>query len=219
MTSNKLSVIIPTMWKPYFIIETLVSLQKCDYVDEILVISNASGFVAPMPKLSKLTIIETGINHYVNPSWNVGYLLAKNDKLMFLNDDLSFDFSTYLPIISKHIIPANGMIGLHETCYKKEPDKFDILAMNKLTYGYACVFFIHKNRYSLIPNDMKIYHGDTWLFNKTKRQNFGLTGIKLDGIMSLTSNEKEFKSIEQRDINLWNTIYMKLSENNNENIS
>ena len=71
--------------------------------------------------------------------------------------------------------------------------------------GFGCCMFVHKENYSTIPNDMKIWGGDDWLFvnclNKIKN-NYKLVGFKIEGEMSVTCNQSEFNPIKENDLKL-----------------
>ena len=82
---KSLSVIIPTVQvKPKILNKLLAVLDKDDVVDEILLINNAQKEFIPIINIKKLKIYNQDKNLYVNPSWNYGIKLIKNDYFYFV---------------------------------------------------------------------------------------------------------------------------------------
>ena len=75
---DKYTVIIPTLWKSDRTKQLLSDLNACEYVDEIIVINNQLTDVLDA-KVEKVRHISFGKNIYVNPAWNKGIELAKNE--------------------------------------------------------------------------------------------------------------------------------------------
>lgn len=168
------SVIIPTMWRfPTFesFIHTLI---HCDLVGEIIVISNDNikkpiNFEAT--NSTKLIVIDLDSNIGVNPAWNTGIEIAKYDNICLMNDDIIFDigvFEKVLPYLKK---ASTGVVGISPGVKEfNQPPFIDgniqIKAWNnEHTYGFGCLMFINKKNYIPIPEGLKIYFGDDFLFN------------------------------------------------------
>jgi len=212
-----ISVIIPTILKIDRIYQTLKELSECEEVGEIILIDNTSNNI-PV-NLPKLKYICEGKNTYINPAWNKGAELATFDKLCFMNDDIWFDWS-YLKKISPFITEDIGMIGMGPDCYTEDagefvvspvkpyPDPNPMFIESKIyrTDGYGCCFFIHKNNWDKIPNDMKLWCGDDWIFYRMKKINYSISGIKCDGYISATLDSEnlknEFNPIKENDIRI-----------------
>lgn len=197
-----ISVIIPTLLKVDRLETTLNELSSCDFVGEIIVINNTIH--EKLYNIPKVKEIFLGKNIYVNPSWNLGYNLSSFDKLCFLNDDVWFNWNK-LYDISTYITEENGIIGMSNDNYYECNDSFDIVPYNGYRpIGYGCCFFIHKNNYDYIPNSMKIWCGDDWIFYRSTNQNYIIKGLKCSGYISKTVDDKllsqTFETITNNDM-------------------
>ncbi len=196
-----ISFIIPTLFKVSRIHQTLQELSQCDEVGEIILIDNTTNpsrfQLSNLRNLAKIKYICEPENTYVNPAWNKGAQLAKFDKMCFLSDDVWFNWN-HLKEISKYITEDNGMIGMSNNNFKTEVESLNMIPIQpdyinrNRQDSFACCFFMHKKSYIEIPNDMKIWAGDDWLFYKSKN-NYIVDGIKCDGFVSATSDNLELK--------------------------
>lgn len=200
-----ISVIIPTMFKVGRLYKTLLELSDCEEVGEIILIDNTPNQATL--NVPKLIHICEGRNTYVNPAWNKGAKMAKFDKLCFMNDDLWFDFS-YLKQISNYITEDVRMIGMapfYEQLsynYRMPGENFNVIKIDphfsdNLIHrpdAFACCFFIHKNNYVEIPDELKIWCGDDWLFYQDRNANRLIEGIKCEGGVSATADDSSLKS-------------------------
>ena len=173
------------------IYQTLIELSKCDHVGEIILIDNTNNTI-PI-KLDKLVHICEGRNTYVNPAWNKGVEMSKYDKLCILNDDIWFDWNK-LGEISELISDGFGLIGMSPNNYNKPIEELKLIPTNFRSTGFGCCFFIHKNNWDEIPNDLKLWCGDDWLFYRSNHQNFYLDGLRCDGYISASMDDKELSS-------------------------
>jgi len=221
---NKISVIIPTLWKTSGLKERLLNISNVESVGEIILIDN-SETPEDIQNIDKLKHIKEYENTYVNPAWNKGARLAKYDKLCFVNDDVDFDlniFETILPLITED----KGMIGLAEfhgagvwedepgADYSRPSDKrgdrgykTHILEINERKPGYGCFFFMHKKSYVQIPEDIKIWYGDDWLFYKSGKQNYSIMNFDIVGKPSQTSDLVEFNPVKNLDKLLYYRLF------------
>jgi len=200
------SVIALTMWKCDRFQQTLRELSKHPLIGEIILIDNtANDLKIELPKL--IHILERK-NTYINPAWNKGVSLAKYDKLLVLNDDLWFDWNI-LDILESHITEEVGMIGMAEENFDNPQNEFGLEPIYHRNGGFACAFFIHKHNWIYIPNEMKLWGGDDWLFVKNKnngKQNYKIVGFKLEGEVSGTLENADLVTtlnpIKQKDLEL-----------------
>ena len=107
-TMDKYSVIIPTLWKSDRTKKLLSDLNECEYVDEIIIIDNTGTEERDiLPTIyPKLRMVSKGKNIYVNPAWNLGVELAKNDLIALVNDDINFDTNVF-GVIDENILPLS----------------------------------------------------------------------------------------------------------------
>jgi hypothetical protein len=69
--------------------------------------------------------------------------------------------------------------------------------------GFGCIWFIHKNSYQIIPNDMKIWYGDDWIYYKSNKPNWAMMNLDIIGKPSQTSDLEEFDTVKQNDKGLY----------------
>lgn len=194
-----ISVIIPSLMRIPRIYNTIQELSICDSVGEIILIDNSDNFI--QMNVPKLRHICEGKNTYINPAWNKGVEISKFDKLCFMNDDIWFDWS-YLKIIDEFITEDVGVVGMSSENYRNPSTDFKFVSPlpdGKTTMGYrpigfACCFFMHKKNWDRIPDDLKIWAGDDWLFYRSRKPNYLMEGIKIDGSLSSTLDDKSLES-------------------------
>ena len=165
--NDKFSIVTPTLWKypPY--IRFLEDLVDHELVDEIIIINNNWDDI---PKNSaalnhnKVKIYNFTSNIGVNPAWNLGVSVAANKKICILNDDLIFDLKL-LKRINQMPLEKTGVIGL---C-NDPPTSYGCIEINpwvgQNTLGFGCLMFVHKDWWVDIPDSLKIYYGDNWIFD------------------------------------------------------
>lgn len=203
--TNMISVIMPTMWKGKGCYQSMKDIVKQESVGELIVIDNSPVNVT-IEKIPKLVHVREGENTYVNPAWNKGYRLAKFDKLLFVNDDVQTDWS-FINKLEEYITADRGMIGAGVTCWQGPHNDLDVTHIGHRPNCYGCVFGIHKDSYVEIPNDLKIHYGDDWLFQKSDKPNYQITGWKMGGESEQTSGLIEFHPIKEGDKRLWESKY------------
>ena len=201
------SVIIPTLWKCDRLKKTLTELDSHPLVGEILLFDNTTNEI-PITNLPKLKHILEGRNTYVTSPWNKGALMAQYNKLLVLNDDNWIDWNI-LYSLSDFITEEVGLIGMDEKNHHMTETNYEI-GLEPIEHrngGYGCVLFVHKNSWIPIPEEMKIWGQDDWLFVKNRnygKQNYKLVNFKVNGSVSLTvdslSNDAEINQIKQNDL-------------------
>lgn len=179
----KYSVICPTLWKPDFFPSFLSTLNNSPLVDEIIIISNAPDQQPDLAHIQKVKVIKQSTNIGVNPAWNLGASLAKNDDLIFMNDDIMFEsvFFNYIESI-KNQDPNTGMIGINV-------HSNELLKVDNRPYGMNCLFYMNKKDYRVIPESLKIFFGDDWLVAdlKDKQKTIYAVPVKTNGILNMSS--------------------------------
>lgn len=205
------SVIIPTMWIPHTVGKLISDLNSNQLVSEIIIIDNSEGKrKISLEKYEKVIHIIEKENTYVNPAWNKGVFKAKENKLVIVNDDVNTDWSI-LEKVKDRITPTIGMIGLSKSAYLREnknKEVFNITPISSRTLGYGCLFFIHKNSYTPIPNNLKIHYGDDFLFYNTGKPNYQIEGWPVYGLLSQTVNFLKAKKIIEQDKKEWKMLKM-----------
>jgi len=213
---DNISVIIPTLWRSTDLTSKLTSLSHYESIGEIILIDNTDNKTA-LPDLPKIKHIQEGRNTYVNPAWNKGCMMAQSNKLCFMNDDIDVDEAVFNNVLA-HITEDKGMIGCRGFAgmgiWEDEPDynpirprhfrdrnlPFKVLPIDgALQSGYACLFFIHRNSYTKIPDPIKIWYGDNWLYGRSGKPNYTLMNVNVVGRLFHTSGSKEFDRVKERD--------------------
>lgn len=215
---NKLSVIIPTLYKKpkvlYKLIEVL-SFDEC--VSEIIIISNSKDEIT-FPVTTKINIYRPEQNLYVNSSWKKGIELAKEDNFLIINDDILVCEDFCNMVVNSEIFnkEETGLIGLNpyqienylcdtEDLEIPEKRKPLLLKFNKLTNikNWGSAFFGKKENWYDIPDDLKIFYGDNYLMYKNilnHKCNYAINNVRVCHILSSTSFLPEFTDIMKEDI-------------------
>lgn len=192
------------MWKSDKTKKLIENLEKSDRVAEIIIIDNDyKNKNIDLDDFSKIVYLKMNENIYVNPAWNLGVSKSNFDVIGILNDDLLFDIG----FIKNLIVNSDSLIGLSENCYKENQDNiFRIEETNIRNWGFGCILFFNKKDYMVIPEDLKIWYGDDFLF-KNFRYRYKIEGIFVETKMSSTSDLEEFNDIKRNDTDLYNSIY------------
>ncbi len=203
MSTIKYSVIIPTLWKSKRIHKLLWDLIKCDYVDEIILIDNAGKYFEYYEALDKVKLVQVKENIYVNPAWNLGIKIAKNELVALVNDDINFD-TTIFGVITKDILSEFGIIGQSEFNYKANNSDEPILekwAGKVRDWGWGCLIMFDKTNWIDIPGNIKIWYGDDFIFKCNPSTKSTLKNFNIETEMSTTSDEKEWDERKKEDYN------------------
>ena len=200
---DKYTVVIPTLWKSNRIGKLLFDLIKCEYVDEIILIDNAGKFFEHFEGLDKVKLVQTGENIYVNPAWNLGIELAKNECIALCNDDINFDPNIF-GLINEHTLMYSGIIGMGEGNYKDPIDEergpyIDMWHPGVNDWGWGCLLLLKKSHWKPIPNEIKIWYGDNFIKDVNSVSKGCLRNFRVETEMSTTSDEKEWDDIKKKD--------------------
>lgn len=208
---KKFSIIIPTIWKGPWITELINKFVSSDYVDELILIDNNNKFAFDLPYNPKIQRIIADENLFVNPSWNLGVSLAKNNHIVIANDDILFDVNHYLEFLSNlEDLEKYGIIGMGSNNYTLSNDVEITLTRYgtiKNTGGWACLLAFHKDVWVPIPETIKIYYGDNFL-QMACSPILEMHGISVKTVMSSSANTsiEWVKLIADNDLIEWRNI-------------
>jgi hypothetical protein len=190
-----ISIIIPTLWQSDCIYETIRDFKYSQVEGaELIIIDNANSDYDE----EGVTFVRQTENIFVNPAWNLGVEMAKNDTICLLNDDITINLKTLFNNISH--FPEYGMIGFDANRNLTQTLNTDdeILELEDATcrsLGFGCMMIMPKAHYEPIPSDLKIYFGDDMLYwlNKDyfKRKVYNIKNLKSTGELSKTSRPYE----------------------------
>lgn len=182
----KYSVIIPTMWRPENFVPFLQNLSSVDLISEILIIDNDPVSNPGLTSNDKIKLFNFNKNIKVNPSWNFGASISKENLLCFMNDDVTFNLNIFNFLLDK--ISDQG--GMYLTDFYNKDSQFNLHRVFDRGYAQACLFFMHKNSYINIPEELQVYWGDALLFDFNSmrgKSNYLVTGCGMGGEIAKTS--------------------------------
>jgi glycosyltransferase involved in cell wall biosynthesis len=199
---NKYSIIIPTLWKSNRTKKLINDLQQCEYVDEIIIIDNSFDGHQDT-KVEKIRFVSFGGNIYVNPAWNKGIELAKNECVALCNDDINFNPNIF-GVIDESILSYVGIIGMGEGNYKDDIDKengsyIDVWQPGINDWGWGCMILLNKKNWIDIPDNIKIWYGDNFIKDVNPAPKAVLRNFKVETEMSTTSDGDEWNDRKKED--------------------
>ena len=198
---GKFSIVIPTLWKSDRTKRLISDLQECEYVDEIIIIDNSyDGYQDTL--VGKIRFVSFGGNIYVNPAWNKGIQLARNNQIALLNDDINFNPNIF-EVITEDVLNQFGIIGMGEGNYKSlniDGDPIlDVWQPHKNDWGWGCFIMFDKKYWIDIPDNIKIWYGDNFIKDINPAPKACLRNFRVDTEMSTTSDDKEWDVRKQND--------------------
>jgi glycosyltransferase involved in cell wall biosynthesis len=208
------SIIIPTLWKSDCIYETIHDFKHNQVKNtELIIIDNANSDYHE----EGVVIIKQTENIFVNPAWNLGVSLAKNDIICLLNDDITINLKTLFNNIPH--FPEYGMIGFdaNRNFTQTLNQDNEILELEEATgrsLGFGCMIIMPKKYYEPIPPNLKIYFGDDMLYwlndNHFKRKIYNIKNLKAIGELSKTS--RLYESQLQVEVHYFDKIINELQQ-------
>lgn len=208
-----ISVIMPTIWKGEYYKQMLPVLNNHPLIGEIIVIdNNVNDTDESITKLSKIKHIKQKENIYVNPAWNIGVKIAQYDCICLYSDDVLFD-TTCLELIYQYCKSEYGITAFSLETISEKSDNLEFIkscfapwesmqinAVNFMHYRFGICMFMHKTSYFDIPEEYKIYYGDTYLFDNNVlkgKQNFIVSGCAV--ATKMKSSSKFFDEVIEND--------------------
>jgi hypothetical protein len=216
-----ISVIVPTMWRYTPFLSFLADLVKVDVVGEVIIINNDINYTPNVNVLvhPKIKLVNCSRNIYVNPAWNLGARLSQFDKLCFLNDDISVDLKLFYKI-DEFLTSDVGTIGIVEgnTAMGQPPfvdGTIDFVQWTgQFMYGFGTLFFVHKSNWIPIPDGLKVYYGDNWVFDSqlfsNKKNNYMITNTLVHHEHSQTSKSLSISEFYEPETMIFNEAIAKL---------
>lgn len=174
-TTNRWSVIMPTMWRcSDYTLASLERILTSEEVGEILIIDNDPSRT-PMEGLARLDderikISQQETNIGVNPAWNLGVSQAAYPLICIMNDDISFDpyiFNTLTNISAEDgfygAIYGNPELGQPKTV--SSSISFKTYEPGDNIHPFGQLFFFAKSNWRPIPDIWKLNYGDEYIFH------------------------------------------------------
>jgi len=200
----KMSIVIPTMWKSIKLEILLNNLHNCDRIGEILIIDNDHiSKNVNIDNYNKVVYVKMDQNIYVNPSWNLGVSKSNFEIVALLNDDILFDVNFF----NQLSVADETIIGVSEQSYKDPSDTiFRLEETDNRNWGFGCMIIFNKKYYVQIPEELKIWCGDDYLFRNFKNKSI-IKGVYFDTTMSVTSDLPIFNEVKSNDEILYKSKY------------
>lgn len=171
------------MWKFEPFCDFLEDLTHHDMIGEIIIIDNNHSERPNHAVLSnsKIKLLNFYRNTYVNEAWNKGVKEAKYDRLCFCNDDIIFDPRVFNKAYS-YITPELGIMGVSVAPWQEYITDGLIRIKNYELgdgqWGFSLCFFMHKSRYEPVPEKLKLFFGDNFVFDNCLWRNLPIKVIK-----------------------------------------
>ena len=160
----------------------------------------------------KVVILQQEENLYVNPSWNLGVEESDYDKFIIFNDDIIIPYS-FIFQLEEWITEDIGLIGLDSASIIKVTQfdtenitlldrKIELQRAIKRNWGFGMAIAGHKKSYYKIPENIRIWYGDDYLFqmnNEGGKINYVIDDIPIFTKISATSDLVEFYEIKSID--------------------
>ena len=172
------------MWRYEPFLSFLKDLDNCSRVDEII-LQNNDPLRTPqtLARFNKLIVYASMKNIGVNPAWNLGVRVARNNKILILNDDIVFDLRLFDKADALLETPLFGAAGLNPGLPECDQvpgttglihfEKYDTVK-NPNVMGFGCLIFVRKDNWLPIPEDMKVYYGDNWIIDTSLMRKLNL---------------------------------------------
>ena len=194
-----ITVCIPTIWaKPEYLIRSVVLLNSSPLITQIILINNDRSYnyrkLDKLLECNKLEIIIPSSNIYVSASWNYGVKNSINETVCLLNDDILVDVES----LYKLLPTTYGLVGINESCFRYVGPPV-IRPTHIRPLGFGQLMFVKQNRYPVIPDDIRIWYNDDYLFDRTPGQHYEITCSITGYMSSSTFSRPEFEIIKQQD--------------------
>jgi hypothetical protein len=210
---EKISFIIPTVYKSYRLTKLLEDLENCEQVSEILLIEDEYyQYNIKIPYISKLQIIYfDGNKKYYNGCINLGMSLINNNLYALCNDDINFNTRLISDIINFYIVrPHTGVIGMHFSQFdvynKILMYGFGLKTGLNTQKGWGVLMFNNIHNQIYIPEDLKHWCGDSYLLQYSKYPCYDYYGEKIHTEMS-TSTYGHILEIGKQDQKIYDELY------------
>lgn len=177
---QKISVIVPTMWRANDLFSKMIPfIVNSPVVCELIIIDNDSKLRPNDIDFSseKIKFFDYGENIFFNKSMNTGVEESTGDIVCLLNDDVIFDPIIFQAISQNFDKETMGMISPHPAYFNRGEENLELI--KKLTLvesertldGFGCCMFIHKENYEPIPQELVQHFGDVFLYEILKLRN------------------------------------------------
>ena len=184
----------------------LAIYNSMDIVGEILIINN-DDTKTPELNFSKVRLIGSGKNIYVNKAWKLGVEESKFDNAVLVNDDITIkgDLNLLFENIS-YMLREGVIVGVGANCYSKKNVVFKIKLRKRsienrteMGYGFGVFMFINKDTFlnTPIPDNILVWYGDYILYYKNTAWSF--EGVQIRTAMRGTTSKIDLRGFALKE--------------------
>ena len=198
------TIVIPTLQRSPLLPELVAELAASPLVHQVLVINNA-GHPVDFGH-AKCRVINLPENIFVNPAWNMGAREARTSLLGLVNDDVMLDRRILVPIArrldrgSGIIGPATGVVRDVHAPRRRLPRRPFFVPVYERPHAFGTAMFLRREDYVQVPDDLKVWRGDDYLFRRQTKRNRAMYGVDIRTHMSTTSGDPAFNAIKEADM-------------------
>ncbi|WP_150108368.1 glycosyltransferase family 2 protein [Brachybacterium muris] len=209
--AGQFSVVIPTLQRSDDLRTIVDQCAAHPLVAEVLVINNATDaltFDSP-----KVRVLDQGRNIYVNPAWNLGAREARAEFPSIINDDILFEDGALTHAQRALRSRRFGVIGPAQDAFNRPAHgrrRVKIAPFFSFKGSFGTFMCLRRADYNPIPEEMRIWGGDDWLFLTQSRPNGVLSGYRFDTEMGTSSGSPEFQALRAAELASARPILMPL---------
>lgn len=198
------SLIIPTMWKSNLFHKSIMEYKKMPKINEIIIINNDPSYKIPTYfKHNKIKILTQKENIFVNPAWNLGVSVAKNENIIIANDDIQIaKLNWVLGVVEKHL-KKYDLLGF-DISKTNKTNLVEIKPLpkpSKRPHAFGVFMITKKSKYVPVPEEIKIWYGDDIQFYTNKKRGIlavPSATIEMSKTTKSVSNTKQIIDKEDR---------------------
>ena len=183
--SKKISVVIPTIWMANrYLMQSLIDLDKSEYVCEVILINNKPSETPSWIKsFNKIKVLDQDANLYFNGSVNLASTLCKSEICCVFNDDIEVDLEIFKFVLDSYDDKTGCMFISPKNINSQTSTKKNLEPLSGwLPNGAGQLFFFNNQHFRPIPTELRHHFGDNFInryFRKMGFQNYTIEGFAL----------------------------------------
>jgi len=203
-----ITVVMPTMWRAQEIHQIISACMVTPAVRWIKIINNDAPAFAGAGISTwnhpKIRVFTPPQNIYITASWNQSVASSDTEFICLMNDDVVLEPHAYDFILNNWPEDA-GIIGIGQSKYNtlhQMGGHYLLYPVNQRPHGWGQCMFIKREAYKPIPEDLKLWFNDDWLFKYIPGQHYQMVGPHT-GRQSVTTSDPAFNEIKRQDAINW----------------
>lgn len=189
------------MWMSRYIFNMLAIYEVCPKVGEVIIIDNDTHKTPDLSQYKKVRYLPQKENIYVNPAWNLGASLARYEIILANDDVLIDDLDRLLTLYEE---TEYTIVGINYATTSR------VITGLKRFPASGWGGFLYVRNYLYIPEQLKIWRGDYFLFSKLNpawvggffRGNISET-VKSGNYSEICGNDiREYASLKSGEFNV-----------------